>query len=550
MFQTFLAFARRFAANKRGNVLMILAFAVIPMVFATGMGIDYARAARLRTKLNAIADAAALAAVSQPQMNDTSDDDAIKTAEDMFNAQAQGLEGLEDLKLTTPVVTHPDGATSRLVTVSYTAASVNIFGGVLKMRTIPIGGTSSATATAAPNIDFYVALDTSPSMALPTTTAGIQTMDAALNCSFACHSNKIQNYVRANTIGYLPSLILDNATFNIVKGNTTSCGTSSSKTFIDGNCAYIYKNSSVQSTINSSLKTPDGRTYQDVCRLSKTNSKNICVYNADGSFADSYWYALNRGLSLRVTDERNAVKDLMSLAEEYAQLNNRIYHAGVYTFDHSTDFKTIISMPSPSAASNLEAAKSAADDIDLVQVNDKQINGCPQVNCSTSGPDNRYLFTSFKSLLDQMAGVNGQQGILPAQSGQGSNEPGDTPQGYLFVVTDGVSDEQSSIIHAPGSLNADRTRSEIVQDHIDQCTKIKSHGFKIAILYTEYTAESIKDDEPQQRDFVTANLPDVAPALTACASPGLMYTVKTDESISEALQALFAKAMANARLNK
>ena len=43
MISTLLSFAGRLAAHKRGNVLMIFAFAVIPMVFATGMGIDYAR---------------------------------------------------------------------------------------------------------------------------------------------------------------------------------------------------------------------------------------------------------------------------------------------------------------------------------------------------------------------------------------------------------------------------------------------------------------------------------------------------------------------------
>jgi hypothetical protein len=149
-----------------------------------------------------------------------------------------------------------------------------------------------------------------------------------------------------------------------------------------------------------------------------------------------------------------------------------------------------------------------------------------------------------------MLGNKPGSGILPDKSGQGSDAPDDTPQGYLFIVTDGMSDEKSSSVHAPGSLNEDRTRSEMVQDHIDQCNTIKAHGFKIAILYTEYTSASIKDDEPNQRDFVDANIKDVAPALTACASPGLMYTVKTDQSISGALQTLFAKAIANARLKQ
>jgi Flp pilus assembly protein TadG len=535
MIATPLALVRRFTADKRGNVLMIFAFAVIPMVFATGMGIDYARAARLRTKLDAIADAAALAAVAQPQMNDPSDADATAVAQKMFDAQADGLPGLDGLPKVTIKITHPNGTTSRVAQVSYTANSLNAFGSVLKMRTIPIGGTSSATATAAPNMDFYIALDTSPSMALPTTSDGIQAMDTALNCSFACHSNKIQNYVKANQVGYLPTLILDNTHFKINKTASIS-GT------YGGNSIYYIDSSKSTFVYNNKTK--------NIASGCSNGSKDICVYNADGTFVDSYWYALNQGLSMRVTDERSAVKELMDVAASYAAVNNRVYHAGVYTFDHSTNFKTIMSMPSPSAASNLDAVKTAADKIDLVQVNDQQTNGCPPTKCSTSNPDNRYLFTSFKSLLDQMAGVNGQPGILPSKSGQGSNEPGDTPQGYLFMVTDGMSDEQSSIIKAPGSLGADRTRSEIVQAHIDQCNAIKARGFKIAILYTEYTSESIKDDEPNQRDFVTANIPDVAPALTACASPGLMYTVKTDQSISDALQALFAKAVANARLNQ
>ncbi|MGN6277357.1 MAG: TadE/TadG family type IV pilus assembly protein [Sphingomonas sp.] len=528
MTSNILAPLRYLFANKRGNVLMIFAFALIPMVFATGMGIDYSRAARLRTKLNAVADAAALAAVAQPAMNDPSDADAQATAKNMFDAQAQGLEGLDSYTLDPIKIEHPDGATSRVVTVSYTAKSVNAFGGVLNMRTINIAGTSSATATAAPNMDFYIALDTSPSMALPTTTAGISTMHTSLNCSFACHSNKIQQYVQANTIGKLPSLILDNTKFHINKPQSVAGTYGGYNTYvIDSNKTFIYNNK----TKNVSSQCSDG---------SKT-PKDICVYNADGTYVDSYWYALNQGLSLRVTDERSSVKDLMALAQNYATLNKRIYHAGVYTFDHATNFKTIIAMPNPSTASNLSAVAAAADNIDLVTVNDQAGNGRPPNG--TSGTE--YLFTSFKSMLDKMGGTGSTAGYLPAKSGQGSNEPGDTPQAYLFLVTDGMSDE---------NIGLGRTRAAMQQAQVDQCNALKAspRNIKIAILYTEYTVASIQDDEPNQREIARKAIednPTIASRLTACASPGLMYTVKTDESISAALQALFAKAIANARLN-
>src|SRR5690606_25027342 len=51
---------RSLLADQRGNVLMIFGFSLVPMVFATVMGIDYARAMTAQTKLNAAADAAAL----------------------------------------------------------------------------------------------------------------------------------------------------------------------------------------------------------------------------------------------------------------------------------------------------------------------------------------------------------------------------------------------------------------------------------------------------------------------------------------------------------
>ncbi|PNB34542.1 hypothetical protein C1X73_38205, partial [Pseudomonas sp. FW305-130] len=79
---------------------------------------------------------------------------------------------------------------------------------------------------------------------------------------------------------------------------------------------------------------------------------------------------------------------------------------------------------------------------------------------------------------------------------------------------------------------------------------IKKRGVKIAILYTEYTSASIQDDEATQRAIANAAIPNIPTALTACASPDLMYTVKTDQSISDALQSLFRKAVASARLTQ
>lgn len=499
---------RRLAADRRGNVLMIMAFALIPITFSTGMVIDYSRAARLQTKLNAAADAAALAAVSQTMMKQDNTA-ASNAAAAMFKSQITSLPGLiwNDSDLQVTINGNNAATTTRTSIVTYSAKSTNAFSGVLGAATIAIGGTSTATATAAPNIDFYLALDTSPSMALPTTTTGFTKMDNAVKCAFACHSNKIQQYVP----GSIPSLILDTLKFSLVKGTYQTIGSGvDTKQPIDASGAYLYVN-----------KAPaDSR-----CK-SATGNRDICVYNADGTFADSYWWAINQGIRLRVTDERIAAQDLMTLAKSYALANSRTYRAALYTFDHSTNLKTISTL-SP----NLTAIGTAASNVDLVTVNDNAGNGRPPNGDAGS----EYLFTSFKSILTKMSTE------LPLVSGKGSNDPGDTPQAFLFMVTDGMSDE---------NIGSGRTRKAMQQEQINQCTLIKSRGIQIAILYTEYTVESIQDDEPGQRAIATAAIPDIAPKLTQCASPGLMYTVKTDESISSALQALFTKAVATARLDK
>jgi hypothetical protein len=77
------------------------------------------------------------------------------------------------------------------------ATSKNAFGGILGKPTITIGGSSTSSAMVPPNIDFYLLLDSSPSMAIAATSAGITTMvnntSAQGGCAFACHETNPQN---------------------------------------------------------------------------------------------------------------------------------------------------------------------------------------------------------------------------------------------------------------------------------------------------------------------------------------------------------------------
>src|SRR5260370_333362 len=56
---------RRFRRDQRGNIAVIFAIALLPMLSAIGCATDYSLAARMKAKMQSAADAAAVASISQ-----------------------------------------------------------------------------------------------------------------------------------------------------------------------------------------------------------------------------------------------------------------------------------------------------------------------------------------------------------------------------------------------------------------------------------------------------------------------------------------------------
>jgi Flp pilus assembly protein TadG len=212
---------RRFFSDKRGNVAIIFGLCIVPMTFLVGMGVDYGQAAMRNDQLGSAADAAALAAVSTAMMA-SNDAASTKAATSTFNAQASVIAGVtyDPANLTVKVT---DSITTRTVTVSYTAASTNVFPSVLGSATIPLAGQAQAVGQSPPNIDFYLLLDSSPSMAIAATQGGITTMvnntKSQGGCAFGCHQsnpskdnlgnpNGEDNYTLARNLGVV--LRIDN----------------------------------------------------------------------------------------------------------------------------------------------------------------------------------------------------------------------------------------------------------------------------------------------------------------------------------------------------
>lgn len=659
---------RRILQDQRGNVLMFYGFAVIPLMFSVGMGVDYARAMKAQTKLNAAADAAALNSVSQTMMLQGTTA-ACEAARALFESQSAGIDSVEIDSVTYSVkkadgteigcATITDDAPpvdKRFVTVAYSARSTNLFGGILGWADLTISGGSGTYASVAPDIDFYIALDTSPSMGLPTTQQGMDKMADRAGCEFACHSNRIEHYVPVT----VKTLVLDNVAFGLnktvniqstrservcgaytnsnVSGVTQfNCTTAGSRPatgkFVSGDSVSNYTNSSTNLTYTGPVTVIDSKgsyvfknktwtpsTYPgwsssnkrdnrgcradgvDSISVPSTPTRDICVRNdspetktvttSPGSvsnpatvrvsspssvyvpplanvYADTYWLAQNLGINLRVTDEKAAIADLMSLAAQYRTENQAEYRAALYTFDNAQDGVKSLS----SLTSNLSSITAASSGVELAFINDNMGNGCAfkptPINSQSDCSAPAYYHTSFTSILNRLAAdipTTKNSKPYPGNGTETSN-----PQGYIFIVTDGMSDEVKTNGFSNGvistmSNSGNRTRTALTSHQLEQCNYLKNtRKLKIAILYTEYTLASIESDkvtDPTQYNLAktaiggstglaisaTPGGTNIASRLTDCASPGLMYTVSTGESISNALQALFSKALASARI--
>ena len=196
------AWLSRFARDRKANVAVITALTMVPIIFLLGMTLDFSQAMHKKEQLDAAADAAAIAAV-RPAMLMQSDTVAQSTASAIFMSVANNVPGLAATP--TPTITVTDLGLQRTVSVSYNAASLNNFPKVLvNTASWPINGTATARAASAPNMNFYLLMDDSPSMGIGATLTDINNLISATapskqpasssqNCGFACHETNISH---------------------------------------------------------------------------------------------------------------------------------------------------------------------------------------------------------------------------------------------------------------------------------------------------------------------------------------------------------------------
>jgi len=549
-------FSRRLRRDRRGNIMIIMGFALIPLTFAIGFGIDYSRAQKLQTQLNAIADSAVLAAVD-PSMLCQSSATAQAAATGMFNSQ---VASLQDLASVTPTVTVNPAASAagcagslRTATVAYTATVRNVFSSILGKPTLTLAGSASADASQPPSINFTIALDTSPSMLLPTSSTGIANLKSGViwtgagafgwpqvGCDFACHSQNSHtwnygNFVRdANsmaiyTTGFDTGTIyrVSCSTANVYDVNNSQIGTSGSitnsgATACGGN---FYNNGpSVNNSVSLRYK-PNGL----------TTYTTITVF-----FPDSWWLAENyaivnpgqQNITLRLDAETPAAQNLATYAfnieQQYASAPTPpVYKLKFYTFNYGAP----VAISTSPWGTMTDVATSHSNTFPSLTANAPLMTG---IGCWISSCPGSNAFTDVTALM------NGMQSTLPSSAGLGTTA---SPQNVLIILTDGAQDNSTG--DGLGALNA---------SNIAQCNAIKANGTKIAILYTRYDPATINyTANPTFNNFASGPVPTIQSQLQSCATRNadgtyLMQTVSTDGDISASLNQLFQNVVQSSRL--
>ncbi|WP_158815804.1 pilus assembly protein TadG-related protein [Methylocapsa sp. S129] len=533
--------------DRRGNVAITFALMAIPLIVMMGVGLDFYRKLSYKARLDAAADAAAIAAINTTQAFLTAPGQTL-TGSALTNAayaagQAQGVNVFKanvgavatDLTLASPQVTVALSPSDSLVinaTVTYSAQAPTVVGGLVGISTLQIAGQSQSSLSQGAYENFYLMLDVSGSMGLPTASADQDTLKA----------NNPDDYV--------------NSGISEVQGNYVA--------YPNNTCAFA------------------------------------CHFNAasgDGNYAmRSFAYAESHGLKLRVDSLASAVLNLINYANTpgLATKPNQ-YQLGIYPFiNHAVPAVPLAAMPqSGSAAVNMFTPVTTTSAFintlvptgSTIPANTTTRSTTPlTITTTTTYTTTTSPFAS--TYLDNGAGsvpdINGKMLSIGSGGTHFENLWGDmklpnitgapgtaaSPQGYIFIVTDGADNAQTypnftgsqpQLPNANGVVGAAAASGPYAQPSF--CSQAKAYGYTVAVLLipyvpitpasTSFGSESINvDDIATPTTLTPTGVSPIEQTMTNCASPGFFAKADSDADISAAIVQLFQQSVASARLTQ
>ena len=267
-----------------------------------------------------------------------------------------------------------------------------------------------------------------------------------------------------------------------------------------------------------------GATPADVAKM-VANTTDQCAFACHDKLNNNNYYKLAKtlGVTTRIDVLRSATEQLMATAAQTATYNSQ-FRMAIYDFGASAQTAGLRALFSLSA--NLNSAKTEAGKIDLMSVNGQN--------------DNNDQDTPYTTTLAALNNVIANPGTGTAAA----------PQKYVFFVSDGVADEYN-----PGGCTKPTTNGRC-QSPINPnlCKTLTNRGIKVAVLYTTYLALPTNSwynswIQPfNAGPYGPSPNSEVATNMKACASPGFYFEVSPTQGIAEAMNALFQKAVADARI--
>jgi Flp pilus assembly protein TadG len=512
----------RFRRDQRGNIAVIFAITCVPLISAIGCAVDYTRIMQIQSKLQSAADAAAVGSVAKnspgfiaagSMTGDGSIAAGATDAGNIFDGNMTGVTGYT-LNSRTPVVTK----TGIKITsdIQFSADVPTMFLGIMGKSKVTVTGESKAAVSLPPYLDFYLMLDVSGSMGLPSTD-NEQTRLAAINpdnivaypggCTLACHfavqnvcGDGGQRYPTNNyCLGYAVTRVSPTAYTNLVNQKSTKS---------------VPK--PVPGLPNSMVPgLPDSLTTGNPSSV-PTSLPAVSSCPADGT--DSC-------IQLRADAVGFAVNQLLAAANGNMKVPNQ-FRIGLYPFirrlyAYFALTSSINGDPNNSSTINYAAANLAS-----------------QLDTNTSsnlGSGGTHLDTAFSTMNTTITTV-----------GDGSSTTSTQP--FVFLVTDGAQDPQTKGIN--GGSWAGSNHATVI-DPVAQCKPLKDRGIMIGVVYIPYQPiqnpnHSFAGDED---GFANANIPNIEPSLKACASsPSFYIKANTPADITNGLQTLLKQSLISAHI--
>ncbi|WP_414642410.1 TadE/TadG family type IV pilus assembly protein [Bradyrhizobium sp.] len=523
-----------FARDSRGNIALTFGICSVPLLVAVGAGVDYSLATRMKAKLQSAADAAAVAAVSEngagylaatQMQSDGSVPAGVTDANNVFNGIMNTITGFTNLTVT-PTVTKT--GVNLQANVTFSAQVPTTFMNLAGFSEMTVTGSSAATATLPLYLDFYLTLDVSGSMGLPSTPAEAVRMQNVnpdnyrqypTGCTLACHfapqnsactNSGTQGYPTNNyCLGYAISRVSQSG-YQSTLINQSPQGTYPWKN--PANNKYQQLPSSIVSGLPGSLTAPKSSGGAGLAAVTScpTDGTDACI-------------------QLRLDAVGYAVNQMFALANQKEVITNQ-FRIGLYPFirylyQYFPLTYSINGSQSTPGTINYAAANLAT----LLDTN-------TNANLGSGGTHIDNGLSSINTIITNV--------------GDGSTSTNTLP--YVFLITDGAEDPQVKGV-PNGSWSGSNHATTI--DPTTVCTPLKNRGIKISVLYVPYVKinpvnASFANDED---DYANNNIPNIPGSLSACASPpdssgSYFYTASTPQEINDSLQAMFNHALITAHL--